>query len=224
MNIGRIKLFKVENDLLVLDKEEIRGIEEFKVILERDKGSKGDNDGRKKFAAYKQFMYIYIVADLNSYPNQAAYNDKELHEAGIIEARLESNFKPDAAIKIAIAKYRKIQLEGSPTLNALHTSIRGLRLSDMNNKRIINNIESAIERHEKSKKEKEERGEPIDLASELVLSQSITSQLDLMMATSVKIPKMVSILEELFERLRKEEKGDNFTRGGHVKGNRADPK
>ena len=41
----------------------IRLIPEFRKILERDRGSKGDQQGRLKIQATKEFHYIYGIAD-----------------------------------------------------------------------------------------------------------------------------------------------------------------
>ena len=45
--------------LVDLDKEWISTIKEFKVILVRDKGAKGDTQARKKLQAQKEFTFHY---------------------------------------------------------------------------------------------------------------------------------------------------------------------
>lgn len=46
-----------------LNKVECRAIPEFRKLVERDRGGKikGDNDGRKKYVAFAEFFYIYLV-------------------------------------------------------------------------------------------------------------------------------------------------------------------
>jgi len=108
-------LFKLENGLLVLDKDELRAHEKFKRILERDRGSEGDNDGRKKIFAFKEFFYIYSVADFRSDGNIGGFNAKDLHLRGIKDAGLPENWKPDDKIKEAIDFYKERLEEISPS-------------------------------------------------------------------------------------------------------------
>ena len=52
------EIFIIENGLLTINKPEIRTIKEFKLILERDKGGKGDHQARKKLQANKEFLFL----------------------------------------------------------------------------------------------------------------------------------------------------------------------
>ncbi len=217
-------IFKVEDGLLVLDKEEIRGIPEYRKLLERDRGSEGDHDGRKKYQAYKEFFYIYIWTDLYSYPNKAGLNDKEKHKIALKEADLPNDFKIDIDIKNAIEKYRYVQLLTLPTLNTVSTALKGLKISDIISQSIIKNIESTLEKYEQDKKAKIERREPISIGDDMVLTQSLVSQLGQLMEIGTKLPKAIETLEKLKEKLFKEESGINLGRGGKEIGNRADPK
>lgn len=223
-------IFSVENKLLVINKDYVRGVSEFRTILERDKGSKGDVDGRKKFKAWKELFYIYMRASLFSYPNKGGYNEKDCHEAAIKEAKLEENYKPDESIRAAIDKYREIQLASLPTLASITTVLRALRLSDTICQDIIQDIEEKIDHNKvvrKKRKEREEKGdkiEPTNIADEMLVIEGLTTRLDKVMGTANKIPNIVETLEKLYERLRKDQSGDNLTRGGREKGNRADPR
>ena len=67
-------LFKIDKKgLLEINKIEARATPVFKRILVRSKGVEGDSDGRKKHFAFKELMYIYLVAS-----NKSIYRD--LHE------------------------------------------------------------------------------------------------------------------------------------------------
>lgn len=215
-------IFRVENDELVLDKDYLRGIPEFKAILERDKGSKGDADGRRKLQAFKELYYIYMIASLFSYVNKGGYNDKDKHTYALKESGLEDNFKVDSEIKKAIEKYRELQLIILPTLNTISTVLRGLKVSDNISKTIINNIEYTLELNETKKKEIIQRGETPNIAEDMLLVQGLVAQLDQLMSIANKLPKTIQTLEQLEERLSKEEAGENLARGGHTIGNRAD--
>lgn len=217
-------LFRLENQLLVIDKDEVRAIPEFRVILERDKGSKGDVDGRKKYRAFKEFMYIYFIADYESWTNKGGYNDKEKHNFAVVDADLEPTFKPDAEIKAAIAKYSQTQLAMLPALSTLSTMVKGLKIADKISQNIIENIELSMEAHKEKKRKAAENNEPLNAGDDLVLTQALVNQLEQLMDISNKIPKTIDTLEKIEDRLAKDKSGASVGRGGKEIGNRADPK
>lgn len=217
-------LFKIDGGLLVLDKEEIRGISCFKSLLERDKGSEGDHDGRKKYHAFKEFYYIYWVADLFSSGNKGGYPEKELHKQAIKEARLDENYKPDKLVKECIQYYREEQLSSLPSLGALNNLIKGIKLSEQISQKMINNIQAIIETGEERRQKQIENNEPIDIAQESIEAQGLIGLLDQLNKVAISVPKTLATLKDLQEQVTKEQGGSQFTRGGHKKGNRADPK
>lgn len=217
-------IFTLENGLLVINKDEVRGYPVFRAILERDKGSEGDAQGRKKLRAFKEFIYIWIVASMYSYPNKGGYNDKETHIEAVKMAQLEDGFKPDKLIKDAIEEYKRQQKIMTPTINSINTSLKGLRISDTIAQNIIASMESTIELQEVIKKKREESGEPVNLASELATNQGLIEQLNQVIEISNKLPKTIEVLEALEVRLAKEESAKAQVRGGRNKPNRADPK
>lgn len=221
--------FIVESGLLILAKEEIRNITPFRAILERDKGSDGDHDGRKKYKSFKEFYYIWWVSDIKSPGVKAGYNDKELSLQGIKEARLESNYRPDKLVKDAILYYKEEQNKMLITGTAVTNLIKGIRLADVLCQRIINNMEQILQSENEEQEIREnliDKGEtppPIDILSMAGKTQALIGQYDQLIAIANKTPKTLSVLEELEVKLKKEEKGSVATRGGHKKGNRADP-
>jgi len=217
-------LFKVEGGLLVLDKEEIRAISCFRTVLERDKGSEGDHDGRKKYYAFKEFYYIYWVADLFSAGNKGGYSEKEIHKQAIKESRLDDNYKPDKLVKECISYYREEQLSSLPTLAALSNLIKGIRLSEQISQKMINNIQVIIDTGEERRLKQLENNEPIDIAQESIEAQGLIGLLEQLTKIANTIPKTLNTLKDLQEQVTKEQSGSQFVRGGHKKGNRADPK
>lgn len=217
-------LFRIENDILVIDKNETRATSEFRTILERDKGSKGDVDGRKKYRAFKEFYYIYLIADFESYINLGGYNDKEKHKLAVAESGLEDDFKPDAEIKAAITKYSKIQLDMLPALSTLSTILKGLKVADKISQSIIDNMENVMEAQAIKKQAAIGTGEPLSAGDDLVIAQNLVGQLNQLMEISTKIPKTIETLEKIEDRLAKAKSGVSLGRGGKEIGNRADPK
>lgn len=215
-------LFRLENGLLTIDKDEVRAIPEFKTILERDRGSKGDADGRKKFKAFKEFLYIYWMADLESWIGRGGYTEKEKHKLAVKESELEEDWKADEAIRIAIAKYSSTQLAMLPALDTLNSILTGLRTVDKVSKSIINNIDATIEQHDKAKEAAIKNGEPMKIGDDLVITTNLVAQLKQLLDISNKIPTTIKVLQEIEDRLAKEKSGINLGRGGKKIGNRAD--
>ena len=219
-----MSFFRMEDGKLVLDKDEIRTVPEFRRILERDKGSEGDVDGRKKFRAEKEFLYIYNFIDLRSWLNKGGYGEKEKHLKALKEADLEEGFRPDNDLKSAIRKYGEIQEATLPTLTTISTLIRGLKTGDAIANSIIGNIETQLGLHNKRRDERAAQNEPTDLANDMAISIALSEQLGVLLDMGNKLPKSIETLEKLEERLKKEEAGDNLARGGKDIGSRADPK
>ena len=110
---------------LVLDKPECRRIRSFKALIARDKGGvvEGDSTGSKKYRAFAELLYIYLV-----------YNPKSIFRAlGEIERRekakgfvgLPKEWKPDDKVKKAESTYIK-GLELSATYKAYINAERSL--------------------------------------------------------------------------------------------------
>lgn len=222
--------FKVENGLLVLAKEELRNIAPFKALLERDKGSDGDNDGRKKYRAFKEFYYIWYTTDVRSPGVIAGYTDKELHIKAIKESRLEDTYKPDKLVKEATSYYRAEQEELLVSSNAVINLIKAVRLSDVLTKRMVVSMEKILEEEKEKddiRQEKinnKETVEPVNLVEEAQRTAALLGQFDQVIKLSEKIPKILPTLEALQKKLKVEESGSETIRGGGKKGSRMDPK
>jgi hypothetical protein len=104
-----------EQGLIEINKPEVREHPAFKVILEKDKGSVGDADGRKKSMAKRELLYIYLIAD----PRSVYYNLSltEKRRKAKIHATLPQNWIPDEAVVNALLYY-EIHLKLDSTANA----------------------------------------------------------------------------------------------------------
>ena len=107
-------LITIEDDMPTYNPH-LRQLEPFRSILARDKGSKGDADGRKKLHATKELAYIYFLADYASpiWNVEEDRRDVELRRL----AQLPEKWKPDSLIDEAIDVYKKLQR--TPTIRAL---------------------------------------------------------------------------------------------------------
>lgn len=113
-----IKLFELGEDYMCsLNKEWISMIPEFKELLRRDKGSKGDNQGRAKAQAQREFTYIYLLMDFRSpYEN---FLPDERREHARRDAEFPDDWIPDTEVRAAIAKYQLLLENSSPSLRLL---------------------------------------------------------------------------------------------------------
>lgn len=223
--------FKIgANGLLELEKEEIRNISVFKAILEADKGSDGDHDGRKKHYAFKEFYYIWWNCYVGSPGILSGYNDKELHLQGIREARLEPTYRPNKLVKDAMAYFKAEQAERLISSTALINLIRGIRLSNEVTKRLIVSMETILEEDRKEEALREvavsegKIPEPINLVEAAQRTTALLSLLDQLAVLSKKVPIMLAELESLEKKLKVEESGSATVRGGGIKKLRMDPK
>jgi len=124
-----IKIFNVSRtNELTIDLAVVKSIPEFKKIVTRDKGSSGDSDGRKKYRADKEMIYVYYLADLRSPPRLDGKSERDIHDYAVTSAGLEESYQVDEVIEIAIAKYKEIQLD-TPELRLLNSLLRGLVMS-----------------------------------------------------------------------------------------------
>lgn len=123
-----MRLFELdENKQVLLNKVWIAMIPEFKALLTRDKGSKGDYRGEKKLKATREFTYIYFYADFSS-PIRDWEDDERKTEA-LYYAQLEEA-DIDNAVLEAQEKYFNMQLEMSRPLRTLKSLYKGLYAMD----------------------------------------------------------------------------------------------
>lgn len=220
-------LFRIENHLLELDKEEIRLIPEFRELLIRDRGKTGTDRGTKS-TAYKEFKYIYFVADFKS--PYVDYPDKEREKYSKNDAGLEEGWIPDNAIKKAIDKY--ILLRVTPSIKILTALQRGLMLSSNVIDNICNNIQYMLDEIDSNLLilKGTTETDPIKLSDlkkanllkQMEYTTGLVSNLEKLQELGTKVPKTLISIEDLVTKVRKETEGDNTVRGGGKKGNRAD--
>lgn len=103
------KIFEIKDGLLQINKEEVRHIKEFKAILTRDRGGKitGDHDGRRKFVAFRELMYVHLfTSHLSIYRD---LGDEQRHIVCKRDAALPDDWEVDVEIREACDKYRELE-------------------------------------------------------------------------------------------------------------------
>jgi hypothetical protein len=111
-----MRLFEINDQREVqLNKPWIYLIPEFKVLITRDKGSKGDYDGRHKKKAIQDFTFIYFFCDFNS-PIRDYEENERMKEAVYYAGLDESEVGNDDELWIAVKSYESLLLKTSRSL------------------------------------------------------------------------------------------------------------
>lgn len=116
----------VEVDQLPVFNPEARLIKAYKALIERDKGSPGDADGRKKKLATKELAFVALYVGLAS-PYNRNYSKEEREAVLIRELELPLTWKIDDVVKEAMREYEKTQITPSSAMlvsvrNALYSA------------------------------------------------------------------------------------------------------
>lgn len=99
-----IKLITLEDNKPIFNPE-VRMFTPFRKIIERDKGSKGDADGRKKSTATKELAFIYWFADPRSNYKESYQDERERTEKIKKLLGLDDKWEIDSVIQEAVDFY-----------------------------------------------------------------------------------------------------------------------
>jgi hypothetical protein len=200
-----MKLFTFKDGVLTLYKDEIALYPELNSILVRDKGSVGDSDGRKKLQAWKEFMYLYMICDYYSYPNQKGLTEREAHMYGIKEAELPKDWIPDKVILDAMDFYVEANESVARELN------KELVASFKNSSRVVKKLRNETEAL---------LAKPSLTAVEV---GQLTDMQNTLLDIAVKLPKNLKALQESADLIKKEEQEGEIGRGGDMVLDSQDP-
>lgn len=231
-----LKLFVLEGKNVVLNKPEIATIKVFKNILRRDRGSKGDAQGREKLMAYAEFAYIYHMCDLGSIPNTEGYNEDKAHEWAVKQAdllELNPDWVVDAGLEDAMNEYKELQ-QDIPSLNILKSLKEGLNSSsslirvmvDKMNKYVIELTELSLVGDDDEVIEDPNNPEsflpnPNSASKKLEKAIKLQSQV---LGLAKDLPKTMEQVKVLAEQVKKELEQSHDIRGGRKLNNREDPR
>lgn len=144
------ELFDLEDGELVINRQEVNKIEEYKTLLKRDTGSIGDLAGRKGLIATAELYYIYLMYDVRSiYYNLDTASKRTL---ALEDSKLPKNWKEDKNFNAAVLRYQADRVLTSAG-NAYYSSERALySMSEDVNNMLDNIIELKKEAEIKIKK------------------------------------------------------------------------
>lgn len=222
------QIFLLNNDLeLEINKPEARKIPEFKVLIERDRGSAGDSDGRKKYIACAEIYYIYLVYDVRSIYYFIPMVEKK--ERAKKDAKLIDGWKEDQDIINAINAYKesfKLTAAGRAFVSAEKAYMSfTIDTEDMLNaiekyKELLKVVDMKIDAMTKTESPK------MDLTSKINEAQALMEQITTLqhkVVTNIeKFPKLQKIVKDLAETFAKEGGSMKLVVGGRETFNRED--
>lgn len=222
-----IDIFTVVDGVLTLNREEIRGVPQFRALLERDKGSKGDADGRKKLMAFKDFYYMWLMYSFNSLV-AGINSDKERHTKALrylgLNPEIEDiDLKNDIILLDAIKVYKETFLLKNPKIKVLLTSQRGLFTIDKSLQIMVDTVNDLVDSIQlrRNKVNKSDQ----DLLEISAFTSTMIKQVNNFLDLQKVIPKAIDEVDKLVEELYYAEKEDTGKgkRGGDEIGERESP-
>ena len=105
-----LHIFQYDNakDRVILNKPEILLIKEFKELMDDERNiCDEDPKGSKHLLAYKEFTYIWLALDWQSFYSD--YSEQERHQAALQDSQLTKEQFNDPKFRVACRRYRDIQ-------------------------------------------------------------------------------------------------------------------
>lgn len=173
---------------------EIKLIPEFSAIWTRDKSA-------NKQTAMRELAYIYFVTDHKS-PYFIYSNDDRVGEVKK-DLAFDPDWEPDGALIRAANKY-EILME-TPSVKSLKAIKESLLTSTKVIKLMQRNIEDMMNSAIDSSEDDESNTDLID---------RLSNSIDRLLGLSSKLPKAVATIEELEEKVKKEQSNERKIKGG----------
>lgn len=203
--------------LVELDKEWISTIKEFKALIVRDKGVKGDTQARKKLQAQREFTFIYHFCDYRS--QFWNYSEKDRYVKALKNAELDVklDITKDKELQEAVEVYKALQ--ETPALELLTELKDGLHTAKKVVKKIREDLEAKLEAADFDTLEAEMRNGKAVMVDPV---EKITTRLQALMNIGNALPKTLTTIKDLEEDVKKELQDSPVLRGGARKGTRED--
>lgn len=182
-------------------------IREFKVILERDKGSKGDASGRFKKLGTKELAYVHFMCYYNS-EFVTSYSEDERQVRVIKHLDLPEGWKPDVQIELACITYK--ELISTPSMDALIEAREALFSADKILKIYRMRLQKQLE-----EMDMQVTGDSAEENEKKIQSRldSVDKTYTRIMEISKKMPDAMDTINKLEERVKKEMESDMVGKG-----------
>ena len=104
----KLELLTLNDELYAYPAPEAYHIQEFAILIRRDRGSSGDSQGRKKLRASKELAYIYNMVNYKS-PYVQHFPDEKLRQIKVKLAIFgEEDWESDEVVEAALLKYSEL--------------------------------------------------------------------------------------------------------------------
>lgn len=188
-----LHIFQYDNakDRVILNKPEILLIKEFKELMDDERNiCDEDPKGSKHLLAYKEFTYIWLALDWQSFYSD--YSEQERHQAALQDSQLTKEQFNDPKFRAACRRYRDIQ-ESIISIKLLKSS------QEMVNKFI--DYFHSLDPQERDPQTRKPIWKVKDIQAELT-----------------NLPKVIDQLKQVEEYVKKEMQEQSQLRGGAVDG------
>jgi hypothetical protein len=189
-----MKLLAVDKEFNVEIEPHCYEIEEFKNVIKRIKKTKGDTDGRKKELAKKELAYVYHMASNDSI--YANFSERDRHFNLLNDVFGDSSYKIDAEVKLAIEKYKELNI--TPALKLIVTLTETLHKTDKIIKAIIEQLEENLENNT-HKQQYVKMGNAVKTGVQITVDD-----INCLMDVGKRVPLMLTELEGLQKKVEKE--------------------
>lgn len=173
-------------------------IKEFKILIERDKGSKGDASGRFKKLSTKELAYVHFMSYYNS-EFVTSYPEDERQKAVIKHLDLPDGWKPDVQIELACITYK--ELTSTPSMDALREAREALFSADKVIKIYRMRLQKQLQEMDMEMTGDNEEENEKKVASRL---DSVDKTYSRIMDISKKMPDAMDTINKLEQRVQKE--------------------
>lgn len=212
-----------EKGVLEINKPEVRNIKEFKDILVRDKGThiSGDMDGRKKYVAFRELLYVHLYASQTSIYANLPDEARKLKALETVE--LYDGWKEDSVIKKACLKL--IDLENITPLRHGYNNAKKAVYSLGEDIKFFNTQKEKIKKQiiilydQLDTVEAEEDKQRLEAGVEN-LSNKLLQLGNKILTLSEKLPNAYDILKDFEKKLLEESEQGTAIYGGGDLGNR----
>lgn len=201
-----MKLVTLKNDFPVFNPE-VRLIKDFNALLTRDKGSKGDHDGRNKLMSTKELAFVHFISYPNSefvtgYPEENRVNAIKKHLG------LPESWKPDSLVELACITYKELIFTPSSDslVEARESLFSANKLIKMMRKRLESKLQQLDAQLTGVSEEEAEKQIQEDLDRTIKDFEKIID-------ISKKMPDTLDTIHKLEERVKKEMQAEQKGRG-----------
>jgi hypothetical protein len=189
-------IFREESHKIIIDPA-YKTIPEFAALISRDKS-------KDKRTSFQELCFVFFVTDYKS-PYSIYPHDEKIARVKR-EVGFDPDWIPDLAVEAAVNKYDQFQL--TPSIS----SLIAIRESLMTSTKVIKTLRAKIDERLLAFNTPSENAD--DESTSLETINAIVASVQSLLVLADKLPKTINTLEELEEKVKKEQSNEKKIRGG----------